>query len=111
MDFEGGNDKKFAVLAYELIGTCVFMYTILITGVSAAGAYAGAFEGMYFCLLLITWKVSGGHFNPALTVSTFISKKKFKENAALLILMVAGQLVGAFLGWFWAWLTLMDKDY
>ena len=30
MEVEGGNDKKFAVLAYELIGTCIFTYTILI---------------------------------------------------------------------------------
>ena len=108
MDFEGGNDKKFAVLAYELLGTCLFTYSILI--MSSSGV-VGINSSMYFCLLLITWKVSGGHFNPALTVSTFIAKKNFGGNAVLLGLMIGGQVVGAFMGLFWAWLTLMDKDY
>ena len=39
----------------------------------------------------------------------YIGSKNFGGNAVLLAMMIAGQAVGAFLGLFWAWLTLMDK--
>ena len=40
----------------------------------------------------------------------FIGQKKFASNAVLLGMIIGGQVVGGFLGLFWAWLTLMDKD-
>ena len=105
MEVEGGNEKKFAVLIYELVGTCVLTYVTLISLGNIV-----TIASVYFCLLFICWNVSGGHFNPALTISIFIGQKNFGGNAVLLAMMVGAQVVGGFLGLFWAWLTLMDKD-
>ena len=80
MEVDGGNEKKFAVMAYELIGTCIFTYTILIGGLTNVFAIIG----MYFVLLAVTWNVSGGHFNPALTLSIYIGQKNFAGNAVVL---------------------------
>ncbi len=106
MEVEGGNGKKFAVMMYELVGTCILTYVTLISKIDLY-----AIVSVYFCLLAVCWNVSGGHFNPALTLSTYIGQKNFGGNAVLLGLMIGGQVIGAFLGLFWAWLTLIDKDY
>ena len=105
MEIEGGNEKKLGVLIYELLGTCILTYTVL---VSLNNIYA--IVPVYIGLLTICWKISGGHFNPMLTISVYISQKNFGGNAVLLAMMIAGQFVGTFIGFFWAWLTLMDKD-
>ena len=106
MEVEGGSDRKIAVLIYELVGTCILTYVTLITVGDAA-----AIGAVYFCLLYICWNVSGGHFNPALSVSVYIGQKNFGGNIVTLAMMVGAQVVGGFLGLFWAWLTLMNKDY
>ena len=87
MEVEGGNEKKLAVMIYELLGTCLLTYGILVAGLASAGVNAVA---LYFCLLCICWKTSGGHFNPALTISTFIVQRNFGGNAVLLGLMIGG---------------------
>ena len=72
MEVEGGSDKKFTVMIYEAVGTCILTYTALITVGNAA-----AIQAVYFCLLFLCWEMSGGHFNPALTISMFVGQKKF----------------------------------
>ena len=86
MEVEGGNEKKLAVLVYELLGTCILTYTILVGQLVNATAHVY----MYFLLLTICWKVSGGHFNPMLTISVFIAQKNFGGNAVLLGMMIGG---------------------
>ena len=85
MEVDGGNEKKLAVLLYELIGTAVLTYTVLVAHVNMF-----AIVPIYFCLLLVTWKISGGHFNPALTIGMYISQRNFGGNAPLLAMMVIG---------------------
>ena len=105
MEVEGGNEKKIAVLIYELVGTCVLTYATLISVGNEATIAA-----VYFCCLFICWNVSGGHFNPALSASVYIGQKNFGGNIVLLAMMIGAQVVGGFLGLFWAWLTLINKD-
>ena len=106
MEVEGGSDRKIAVLIYELVGTCILTYVTLI---SKGDFYS--IGGVYLCLLYICWNVSGGHFNPALSISVYVGQKNFGGNIVTLAMMLGAQTVGAFLGLFWAWLTLMNKDY
>ena len=80
MEVPGGNERKLHVLAYELIGTIFFTYATMVSG-AFSSTTVGQFsyivpvsiEAAYACLLAICWHVSGGHFNPALTISTFVA--------------------------------------
>ena len=103
MEVEGGNEKKIQVLIYELLGTIFFTYAVLVTSDLTAPIYS--------CLLLICWNISGGHFNPSLTLSTFVAQKKFKEDIITAGMMIGAQVIGSFIGLFWAWITLMDRDW
>ena len=79
MEVPGGNERKIHVLAYELIGTIFFTYATMVSGGFSSGTvakisvYFVGIEPVYACLLAICWHVSGGHFNPALTISTFVA--------------------------------------
>ena len=83
MEVEGGSDRKIAVLIYELLGTCILTYVTLIS----KGDFP-AIGGVYFCLLYICWNVSGGHFNPALSISVYIGQKNFGGNIVTLAMML-----------------------
>ena len=65
MEVEGGNEKKMHVLIYELVGTIFFTYAVLVS--------QSLITPIYSCLLLVCWNISGGHFNPSLTLSTFVA--------------------------------------
>ena len=95
MEVEGGSDRKIAVLIYELVGTCILTYCTLITK-----GNVGAIAAVYFCLLFICWNVSGGHFNPALSISVYVGQKNFGGNIVTLAMMLGAQVVGGFLGLF-----------
>ena len=86
MEVDGGNEKKLAVLVYELLGTMLLTYAILVGQLANVNAHVY----MYFLCLTICWKVSGGHFNPMLTVSVFIASKNFAGNAVLMGMMIGG---------------------
>ena len=70
--------------------------------------------GMYAMIAMwmtICWNLSGGHFNPCITVAMLINSKKLKDNMVPALLMIVGQLVGAMLGLFFAWNVLTSKKY
>ena len=80
MEIEGGNERKIHVLIYELVGTIFFTYAVMVSGAGYAdarvvllGFLPVPIQAVYACLLAICWNVSGGHFNPALTMSTFVA--------------------------------------
>ena len=80
MEVQGGNERKIHVLAYECIGTIFFTYATMVSGAFSSATVAKVsvivpvgIEAVYACLLAICWHVSGGHFNPALTMSTFVA--------------------------------------
>ena len=56
---------------------------------------------IYFSMLLIATPISGGHFNPALTFSVFLTCNNKKDKIAKLLLMFTAQLVGGLIaiGW------------
>ena len=41
-------------------------------------------------MMILAWNVSGGHFNPGLTVAMFISRKNYKNDAPVAGLMIVG---------------------
>ena len=88
---------------YEAFGTALFTYCIL---VSTANALAAAFS--LFAMILIFGSVTGGHFNPAVTIGVLIWQlfKKPQEGRErdpikkilMAFLVILGQCLGAMIG-------------
>ena len=53
---------------------------------------------IYFGMLLVCTPISGGHFNPALTLSVFLTCPNKGDKIGKLILMIAAQFMGGFVG-------------
>ena len=75
----------------ELIGTFIFLSVILITGEAIPIGIALA--------AMIFWggKISGGAFNPAVTLALYLNKKL---NAVQLVGYMVAQFVGAVLAFY-----------
>ena len=72
----------------EFVGSLWFMYVIILTGNAFAIGAALA-----FCIFL-GGKISGGHFNPAVTVMMVMAKK---TDANMLLPYVLAQIAGGLL--------------
>ena len=101
----GNKDKKIGVVAYELLGTAFIMYAVIVDQSGYAYIY------ITLAMMMIAWNVSGGHFNPAITVGMLIGSKDFGGNAAVASLMIAGQFAGALFGILFGYLALLNRDY
>ena len=53
---------------------------------------------IYFGMLLVCTPISGGHFNPALTLSVFLTCGNKRDKLGKLFLMISAQLVGGMIG-------------
>ena len=51
----------------------------------------------YFSMVVCTYEVSGGHFNPAFSLGVYISEKRYVHNLLYLIFMMLAQTTGALL--------------
>ena len=102
------KDKKIGVFAYEMIGTGLIMFALII----AEGEYLGGGPvSTTFAMMCLAYNVSGSHFNPAITLGMFIAEKDIKGNLITMVLMILGQFAGAFFGILLGWLAVMDDDY
>ena len=70
-----------------------------------------SYVNMAAAMMILAWNVSGGHFNPALTVAMFVSRRDYRKDGPMAGLMIVGQFAGAFLGVFFGFLCLMAPDY
>jgi len=102
----GNKEKKIGVFCYEMLGTAFIMYAMMLeNGVFGSAVY------ITFAMMMVAWNVSGGHFNPAITLGVYVAEKDFKGNAVIMGLMIVGQFAGAFLGVLFGYLALVAKDY
>ena len=104
MEVEGGHQRKALVATYELVGTALFIYMILVSTGDALGVPLALFS-----MIVIFGGITGGHFNPAVTLGVFIHEGKWKENAGYAALIAVSQLVGSLLGMLLAAITLCAK--
>ena len=109
----GNKDKKIGVFAYELLGTAFIMYAVIVeeSYEKFVGIFGGAYIYITLAMMMIAWNVSGGHFNPAITIGVYVASKDFSGNALTCLLMIAGQFLGAILGFLFGFLALISKDY
>ena len=60
-------------------------------------------------MMFLAWEVSGGHFNPTITLGVYIGNiKDAGNNLVIMLVMIVSQFIGAFAGVFWGWLALCD---
>lgn len=84
---------SFHKLLFEMVGTMIF--TVLFIGNDNAAILAGLWILTIFC-----WKISGSHFNPAITFAYMLRRDKSRMSFALGIAYFGAQFVGALLGSF-----------
>lgn len=78
----------FQKLLVEFLGTVFFLYVILAVGNPLAIGLALALA------IMIGGKISGGHFNPAVTVMMVAGKKiRMNDAAPYILAQVAGGMV------------------
>lgn len=100
------HDKKIGVFCYEFLGTAFLMYSIvMLRGAVEVNGFLNA------GLMFLAWKISGGHFNPAISVGMYVSMMKIGENAVTLGIMIVAQFAGAFFGILLAYLSIIDNTW
>lgn len=98
MEVPGGSKNKAWVLISELLGTAML---------AAAFNWGGTSENTPVCVGLslfamaqVFGPISGGHFNPAVTIAIFIKHRHYLCGPAFVysLLIITAQTIGAMLG-------------
>jgi len=108
MEVPGSEGNKFFILLSEFIGTA--MLVISINWSSTSDSTAFAVGATVFVMATIFGGISGGHFNPAVTIGMLWKegKDRFGRNLGLTIFMIIAQGLGALFGFA---IALMAFDF
>lgn len=116
MEMNHGNENKLIIFVTELIGTLLLSLSLnlawtqnnIVAAYSAATGivvYSANIYNLYmmagvclYSLFYIFSPISGGHFNPAVTIAVYISLAFNATNIVLLFITITAQLAGALLG-------------
>ena len=101
MEVPKSERKWLLVSVYEMLGTALFVYCILTSMGNPLAAVVGLFSS-----IIVFGGITGGHFNPAVSIGVFLAKGKYSTQFLFLILIIIGQLLGAALGFGLAVLSL-----
>lgn len=98
MEVPGGFNNKFFVLMSELIGTAFVMMAVNWGGVQDATPQCVGLT--VFILIQIFGQISGGHFNPAVTLAFLFKEGKanWMRNFTFSIMIIIAQGLGGLLG-------------
>ena len=106
MEVPGSDTKKCLVCLYEAMGTALFVYCVLASNGNAYAVILGLFAS-----IILFGGITGGHFNPAVTLGVFVANGKYGSNLIYMIMITVSQFVGALVGGVpLAWLALMNPD-
>jgi aquaporin Z len=99
-DFQTTVKESLLRLIFELTGTCLL--TSLWLSTTTSGDSIGFFVG-FFVLLVFSARISGSHFNPAVTLAFMVRKETggFSRilGIAYMLFQIAGGLLGGLLGY------------
>jgi len=87
-----GHNRMMTVCACEFLGTALFIFGIIQSNGSAVA--------IPICLLVsvVIWgDITGGHFNPAVSIGVFTQLGHYGKNFLFLILIIISQCLGGFL--------------
>lgn len=111
METDRGHDRKFLVCLFEFLGQIFFMYIATVSGGSHSDSWGVAGPLALFAIINIFGGISGGHFNPAVTMGVYVREAKWAENFIFLIMIIASQISGALVGMLLSYLVLrVQKD-
>ena len=114
METPQGHDRKTLVCLNEFLGQVFFMYAVLVS-VGSDSLYKGIVGPLaLFAIVNIFGGISGGHFNPAVTLGVYVREAKWEKNFIMLITIIASQISGAIIGMLLASVVLrieQDGDY
>ena len=103
MEVQDGYKNMGKVLAVEMVGTGLLLLSINF-GANSYSAFiiyqAETVACILFCLILCLGSISGGHFNPAVTVAVLIKegRKNLAINLLCTALIILAQIIGATIG-------------
>lgn len=114
METSLGHKRKLVVTMYEAIGTALFTYCIIQSTADAIAAACGL-----FAMIVLFGDVTGGHFNPAVTLGITVWQCSHGEpvkNLLFSFMIILGQCLGALGGALLAAFTLevngkVPKEY
>lgn len=85
MEVKGADQRKGTVVLYEMLGTALFIYGIIMTGTAATIPFS------LFASIIIFGAITGGHFNPAVSLGVYLAEgKDYGKNFAFLLTIIAG---------------------
>ena len=93
MEVEGAEHHKLTVCTYEMFGTAMLVFNILVSG---GDAVAGSLTA--FAIICVLAPVTGAHFNPAISIGVYVSRIDFRHDLGFFLIILVSQFVGAFLG-------------
>jgi len=114
METPTGHDRKALVCFYEFLGQIFFMYIVLVSGGSGSDQWGIAGPLALFAIVMIFGGVSGGHFNPAVTLGVYVREAKWAGNFLFMIMIIASQITGALVGMLLSYVVLripVDGNY
>ena len=91
MEVASSANRMPLVFAYEALGTMLFVYSILLTNNPISISFS------LFASIILFGSITGGHFNPAVTLGVYIKENKYAENLRWLFFVILAQILGAFL--------------
>ena len=68
-------------------------------------------SSLNFVMLVLAWNISGGHFNPAISIGMCIATKKIGAHWMTLLIMVGAQFAGGMFGLCLGFLSILDIEY
>lgn len=113
MEKNHGNENKLNIFIAEFVGTTILSLSLncawtsnsiftTVNGVTVHNPNAYFLYIMTGCCLYacfyILSPISGGHFNPAITIAVYISLAFNSHNLLILLIFITAQLSGAFTG-------------
>ena len=98
MEVPGGKDNKGFVCLFEAFGAALLIFTVNGTATNAfppIGVGLALFAGVN-----MFGDVSGGHFNPAVSLAVFVKEgtEKMGDNIGFMIMIWMSQILGCIFG-------------
>ena len=103
------KDKKFFFF-FEFLGTMIL--TVAFNFVDLANVYIRALiiAKVIFIVSFVSWEVSAAHFNPAVTLGSYLFTGNLKENMQPMLGIIAMQVLGILIGIFITWYLSLIQD-
>jgi glycerol uptake facilitator-like aquaporin len=97
--------EKLIICFYEFLGTAMLVLGYNFTSAGLAVGF-NLFVG-----ILMSAKVSGGMFNPAVTIAVYLSEGTFLKNIILIVMIWVAQVIGAYFGIIYAHFCLGEPAF